>query len=695
MNKDNTPEDIETTEHHFALLETLGEGAMGEVVLARDQDLFRKVAIKKIKQQVSRNQFLLESFITEAQITAQLEHPSIIPVYGLEVNEQGHMAYSMKRIEGQTLKALIKSAQEQFDQNGQVDPQYSLTAFLEHFLKVTDAIEYAHQKGIIHRDLKPDNIMIGPYNEVYVLDWGIARPMTGENDSPEEETIQIKKTANEFNKTESKDVYGTPCYMSPEQAAGFNEHLNGQSDLYSLGLILFELVSLKQGYTAEKHFNKTINKSVDGKMNALEPYHPNLVIPRELKAIIAKSTSRKRKERYNSVKDMSDEVRRYLRGEAVLAQPDTAIQKTQRWLSQNKEKTLALILAIFFISSLIIGWSFYKRYTDHLKAQKREQTLANFLNIVGDKSQEINAHFLELAGLTQEFASAMEQLLENGASKETDYYTFQKAQKGIIPPDLKSSKVYPVPVSLNYPLFKVAPGINPESVEPQLRQIATYAHFIKRLFIPTHGKSALEPFPEDIDQLVHNKDILAIDAFAGFEEGFSFIYPGHVHNPDYDARKRPWYKVAKNTHGYQWGQPYLDSMGLGWVIPCTKALYDSKNAFRGAVGIDMKVEHLRQVMKLPQTSHVKEVYLLNQQGQILIHGSKKRQFHKSGTLINELEQLKTFPEAEIVREIKAQIPSGFYQTKGRYKKTYTYHHLSSTRWYYLVEADSRELFSNE
>lgn len=685
--------EIESTEHHFALYETLGEGAMGKVLLARDEDLLRKVAIKKIKGEVSRNQFLLDSFITEAQVTAQLEHPCIIPVYGLEVNQDGEMGYSMKRIEGQTLSELIEAARKQYDTRGEADDEHNLNALLEHFLKVADAVEYAHQKGIIHRDLKPDNIMIGPYNEVYILDWGIARPMTQQEPGLQDtEPVVIAKTAEDFDLFEGSDVYGTPCYMSPEQAAGGNSVLNGQSDLYSLGLILFELLSLKAAYTADPDYNKTIDNSVDGKINALEPYHPQLVIPRELAAVVHKATSRVRKERYAGVGELSDEVRRYLRGEAVLAQPDTPLQKVQRWISHHREKTLLLILLITFLSAVIIAWSLYQRYTDNLAAQRREAAQAQFLNLIRDKSQELNAQFLDIAGITQEFAAGLEQVIDSQPQRTGEVYTFQDLATGQRrPPDLDKSAVYPSAVSLDHLVFKTAPNIEPAALMPRLKTVAPYAPFMKRLFLLSHGKSELNPESPESERLMRHEGVLAADAYAGFEEGFGFTYPMVITNPNYDARQRPWYKIAKGTHGYQWGQPYFDSAGLGWVIPCTKALYDGRQNFRGAVGIDIKVEHISDLMKIPQKPYIKDVYLLNQKGEILLQGSVPAKSYQAGELVNELEQLETFSDPEVLQSIQAQLPSGYFQKPD--KTLYTYHYLSSTAWYYLVEAESQTLFS--
>ena len=157
----------------YTILESIDEGAMGEILLAKDNKLNRKVAYKKIHAHVADMPSYLGRFYLEAQVTAQLQHPNIVPIYNLNSSGKS-VGYAMKLIDGITLKDHIRETQEQYVKNGEPDEQHTLHARLEHFLKVCDAMHYAHRKGVIHRDLKPLNIMIGPYNEVYVMDWGMA-----------------------------------------------------------------------------------------------------------------------------------------------------------------------------------------------------------------------------------------------------------------------------------------------------------------------------------------------------------------------------------------------------------------------------------------------------------------------------------------------------------------------------------------
>jgi len=163
----------------YLALEPIGRGSMGSILLVKDEDLRRKVAYKHIHEDMAADRGVVDRFYAEAQLTAQLEHPNIVPVYDLVVEEGGNLGYAMKRVRGRTLEGLMKEARAQLDARGAADERHALPVLLEHFLKVCDAVHYAHRKGVIHRDLKPQNIMVGADNEVYVMDWGIARVVGG------------------------------------------------------------------------------------------------------------------------------------------------------------------------------------------------------------------------------------------------------------------------------------------------------------------------------------------------------------------------------------------------------------------------------------------------------------------------------------------------------------------------------------
>ncbi len=227
----------------FRVLRPHARGGLGVVFVALDDELHREVALKQILDQHADDPVSRQRFLLEAEVTGGLEHPGIVPVYGLGAHGDGRPYYAMRLIRGDTLKEAI--GRFHGDRALDRDPglrSLELSKLLRRFLDVCNAIEYAHGRGVLHRDIKPGNVVVGKYGETLVVDWGLAKP-TGQSDPEMGERTLVPSSASGSVETLPGSALGTPAYMSPEQAAGELDRLGPASDVYSLGATLYCLLT--------------------------------------------------------------------------------------------------------------------------------------------------------------------------------------------------------------------------------------------------------------------------------------------------------------------------------------------------------------------------------------------------------------------------------------------------------------------
>ncbi len=232
--------------HRFRILRPHASGGLGEVFVARDAELNREVALKQIKDGHADHPESRSRFLLEAEITGGLEHPGIVPVYGLGHYPDGRPFYAMRFIRGDSLKEAIDRFHRDDRRPGRDlgERALALRQLLRRFVDVCNAIGYAHSRGVLHRDLKPGNVMLGPYGETLVVDWGLAKPI-GRHEgagASAEDTLRPESSSG-LTPTRMGSAVGTPAYMSPEQAAGRLDELGPASDVYSLGAMLYSLLT--------------------------------------------------------------------------------------------------------------------------------------------------------------------------------------------------------------------------------------------------------------------------------------------------------------------------------------------------------------------------------------------------------------------------------------------------------------------
>ncbi len=298
-----SPNDEHTEIDRYIVQGKLGEGGMGEVYRVFDPRLNRHLALKCISSRIMDYEHAVTRFIEEAQLTSQLHHPGIVPVHDFGRLPSGQYFFTMPVIQGRTLSSLIK---EKFNKKNDKPSLWTRRRIMELFRQACDTIGYAHARGVIHCDLKPDNIMVGKFGEVYVLDWGVAQTLGRVSELP---PVEIRIPGTDPINTSFTPMMGTPQYMAPEQAEGKHEDLNQQTDVYSLGLVLYQILCGKRAY---KGSGTGVLEKV--KKGELEPIDGPLPIPEALKEICEKATQFNAVDRYQDAGELATDLANWLDG---------------------------------------------------------------------------------------------------------------------------------------------------------------------------------------------------------------------------------------------------------------------------------------------------------------------------------------------------------------------------------------------
>lgn len=299
--------------------EKLGEGGMGEVHVCADARIGREVAMKLVRPARGSRPDVRRRFLREARVQGQLEHPSIVPVYDLGRDPSGAAYFTMKRVRGVTLEEVLDALR---DGDVEMTAKYTRHKLLTAFSSACLAVHFAHARGVLHRDLKPSNLMLGDFGEVYVLDWGLAKTGLDEERAPisagSKPVSGDSATSREIIQTGEGAVLGTPGYMSPEQIGGDVEGLDARTDVYALGAVLFEILTLKplHGHgDANKLMESTI-RGVDARPSARAPKRE---IAPELDDVCVRACALEPRDRYATAREVYDAVEAFLSGDRDVA----------------------------------------------------------------------------------------------------------------------------------------------------------------------------------------------------------------------------------------------------------------------------------------------------------------------------------------------------------------------------------------
>jgi serine/threonine-protein kinase len=333
----------------YTLTRMHAEGGLGRVWLTHDRDLHRGVALKEIRPDRAPNPDMWRRFLKEAQITGQLEHPNIVPVYELaRRREDDQPFYTMRFVRGQSLRGAIQEFHHQ--RAGKAPDRLALQSLLGALLKVCDAIAYAHSRGVVHRDLKPENVVLGGYGEVLVLDWGLAK-LVDQPDERGEASTELDTRVSvgpEAIPEKTHGLVGTPCYMAPEQVEAKHQDIDERTDIYAAGGILFEILtghSPAEGATTAEVLEKIRTARIP-RARQIEP-----TVPRPLEAVCAKAMALDRSQRYTKAADLAADVRRWIADEPVAAFREPLPAHVRRWA--RKHRTLVASGAAVLVLGLV------------------------------------------------------------------------------------------------------------------------------------------------------------------------------------------------------------------------------------------------------------------------------------------------------------------------------------------------------
>jgi tetratricopeptide (TPR) repeat protein/serine/threonine protein kinase len=380
----------------FRILRAHAKGGLGEVFVAHDEELHREVALKEIQDRHADNPDSRSRFLLEAEITGGLEHPGIVPVYGLGQYADGRPFYAMRFIRGDSLKEAI----ERFHKG---EPGASATGertlefrkLLGRFIDVCQAMQYAHDRGVLHRDLKPGNIMLGKYGETLVVDWGLAKAV-GKHGEPagsgtgEEPTLHPAHASSNA-ETVAGTAIGTPAFMSPEQAAGRLDLLGPASDVYSLGATLYCLLTGKPPIEGDD-VGAVLATAQRGEY--LAPRHRKSTVPAALEAVCRKAMALRPGDRYCSPRVLADEIEHWLADEPVTAWREPLWVRLGRWRRRNRALVtgLAATFLVVLVAAGAFGWWYQgeqaRQAAERGEREKEQALRGEYLNKEVDMALE-------------------------------------------------------------------------------------------------------------------------------------------------------------------------------------------------------------------------------------------------------------------------------------------------------------------
>ena len=681
----------------FDVQSLLGEGGMGSVFIAQDRGLGRVVALKRLREGLETDRYALRRFMLEAQIGAQLEHPNIVPLYSFELSDTGSPAIAMQLLEGTTMGRYIDTAAAAPKEARAMRGTYSLKERIGMLLGVCEAIHFAHERGVIHRDLKPDNVMLGRYREVYVMDWGLARVEGSPIDSepsvnanrpgphPEGDEVasnlptvrQAEGTSpllSASTATRQGDVMGTPQYMPPEQALGLIDQVGPAADQYSLAVILQELATL-QPARSHTSISAALLQAARNQLEPLVDSDGRAVHP-ALAAIVDRATQAAPADRYPSVRALADDLRRFIRDEPVSVFREGVARRLVRAAARRPVLALTIFSACGFVASVVLVGALV-RDAQRTAQQAREIELRQReIVAVSSRAHAIDVQLSDLAAEVKAVGAAAVELLDQNASG------FDHSQRPL-PPLSPFEPSGGAPVSFE-DMVVAWPGQTPNAVLPgSAAKLTRLKRWLRDALV-----ESLPSAERNGSVAAQNAALVAgrgelLRAFVGLEDGTFAQFPAREVSAD--PRKRPWYTMAALDPSLHWTRPVVDVAKSTVRISALVGLR-SHDAFLGVAGCDLRVSALVKKLALDLPGF-RRAYLVTEDGKIAVSDTLEASMLARVTNPDEALDLPDVDDPELAARLAGTERGGYLQSGDR---LIIFAKLMSPPWTYVAELENAQ-----
>jgi serine/threonine-protein kinase len=679
-------------DRRFEVQELVGQGGMGRVYVAQDRGLGRVVALKQLQDGLETDDDALRRFVLEAQIGAQLTHPNILPLYSFERAENGAPAFAMQLVEGWTLADYAKEATDAPPEARRGQGPFALKERVGVLLGVCDAVHFAHERGVVHRDLKPENVMLGRYREVYVMDWGLARvlgqpeanvpasdseapPLAPEDLHSLAHAPTVHSSAGGAKPTQHGQILGTPQYMPPEQALGQLAKIGPATDQYALGVMLGELATLRPA-RAWNSLGEALRQAAVGELHVGDDVDGHAMDP-ALAAIVARATQRKPGDRYPSVEAFADDLRRFIRDEPVSVYQEGLAKKVTRAAGRRPALSVGIVAALLLGGAALLVGSLVRNVRE---AEQRAHDLEGTRRVLvaaGGRAHFIDVRLSDLeSGVNAIGAAVVEDLAQEGSPAPAA----PEAPLVLVPSPAYGGAA----VSFARPVVWWAGKDDGAAAPRSVNELRDLDRWLRRPLVDGLAKEDRSAAPAARDAALADGRSALLRSFVGLEDGTFVQFPAREIARGYDARRRPWYALAKADRSLHWTRPVVAMDGTTVRIQALLGLEATDGQFLGVAGCDVRVSSLAKHLALDLPGF-RRAYLVMEDGKVAVRDDLEALVLANVKSVDEPPELPAVDDATLAARIAAGDPGGYF-TAG--EKVFVYAKMVSPPWTYVAELDA-------